>query len=213
MKNRRCQPVCHEHTKAWHRHSAARRDQLSRASLVWPHHFPSKSRRLRGLRIPCPCPGTRFQTGTHPSALSSFSGLSSCAPVPPGAHGEAGRDCLAANTVSLPRAFYSGHTPPLRALKHQGVATPAPDTTPAPAEVPALAMVFVRWVTSVEGVSPRACCWVVKAPASTPFADDAERRPISGDRNQKLPRTRQQRSFPFRFRLPSISPARAFAPW
>lgn len=112
-----------------------------------------------------------------------------------------------------PASSYSGHTPPLRALKHRGISTPTPDTTPAPAEVPALAMVFVRWVTSVEGVSPRAYCWMVEAPASTPFAADAKRPPISGDRNQKLPRTRQQRSFPVRCRLRSNSPARAFAPF
>lgn len=90
----------------------------------------------------------------RPSALSSSSGLSARARHHPSAHEERNATALPRSRPA-PAGFYSGHTPPLRGLNHRGVAAPAPETIPAPAEVPALAMFSIRPITSVAGVTRR----------------------------------------------------------
>lgn len=51
-------------------------------------------------------------------------------------------------------SFYLSHTPSLLALKHSKLSLRAPDTTPAPADLPALVNVVVNTVTSVQGCYP-----------------------------------------------------------
>lgn len=77
-------------------------------------------------------------------------------PAPPVAHEE--RETTASPSHRPASAgFYLSHTPPLRGLNHPGVAARAPGTIPAPAEVPALAMISARPITSVAGVNRRSC--------------------------------------------------------
>ena len=75
-------------------------------------------------------------------------------PAPPVAHEERETTALPSHRPAS-AGFYLSHTPPLRGLNHPGVAARAPGTIPAPAEVPALAMISARPITSVAGVNRR----------------------------------------------------------
>lgn len=184
--------------------------------------LPSGSGLAASLPIKEPSPGGRgthspplparhaIQTGCTPSALSS-------SPAPVGAapgttrSARTGRDCLATDTAKLPLPVYLGHTPPLRGLNHRGVSTPAPGTIPAPAEVPALAMVFDQLFTSVAGVTRRACRRLCGAPAPP-----RSPRPLSGaispPRNQKLVGTRSATVFPCSVPSPVDLTGKGFPP-
>jgi len=131
--------------------------------------FHPRSRHRGGRRFPRPGPGACIQTGPperfSPSALSSSSGHSTYARHHPSAHEERDTTALPCHRPA-PAGFYSGHTPPLRAFNHRGVAAPAPETIPAPAEVPAFAVDFVRPITLVAGVTRRTCRRTSDASAS-----------------------------------------------
>jgi len=72
-------------------------------------------------------------------------------PAPPVAH-QRNAHCLASIPSGLPAGSYSGHSPRLRGLKHPADHGKAPGTSPAPAALPALAISFAPWVTSLEGI-------------------------------------------------------------
>lgn len=55
-----------------------------------------------------------------------------------------------------PVPFYLSHTPSLQGFKHGVISHTAPDTTPVPEDLPALAAIVALSVTSVEGVTPLA---------------------------------------------------------
>lgn len=171
--------------------------------------FHPRSRHRGGGKLPRPGSGACIQTGPpkrfSPSALSSSSGLSTCARHHPSAHEERDTTALPCHRPA-PAGFYSGHTPPLRGFNHRGVAAPAPETIPAPAEVPAFAVDFARPITLVAGVTRRTCRRTSDAPASAQLPC-SRWSTLSRGRNQKLPSTRRRPAFPVRLRLRSNSPA------
>ena len=57
--------------------------------------------------------------------------------------------------LRLPANSYSGHTPSLEDFKHAGCHAHAPGTTPAPQDLPALAIDFIHWVSLLSGVTRR----------------------------------------------------------
>jgi len=57
--------------------------------------------------------------------------------------------------LRLPANFYSGHTPSLEDFKHAGCHALAPGTTPAPQDLPALAVDFIQRVSLLSGVIRR----------------------------------------------------------
>ncbi len=56
-------------------------------------------------------------------------------------HANGSRLPCRAHRRTIRSSFYLGHAPSLQGLKHQGVSALAPGTNPAPADLPALAMV------------------------------------------------------------------------
>lgn len=90
-----------------------------------------------------------------------------------------------------PAPFYLSHSPSLRRLKHRELSPPAPGSRPAATDLPALVMIVLHFVTSVQGCYPSRFGHAVRPSfrsgvVSSSAVSGAE---ISGGRNQRLPLT------------------------
>lgn len=209
-KNRRCQPVCHEHTSAVHRRSAAKRKNSPESFRLAASPFNQEAGGFRGQRIPCPFSGTLFQTGKLVSPFVVLRTFVLRLGTTRGAWRNGSRLPCREHRLASASFLLRPHSP------SGGFVTgmsPSRHRIPLrrPQEVPALAVDFVRWVTSVEGVSPRVCCRLYRASAPPRFPRRQARFLHPETRSWWIPG--QQRSFPVRYRLPKNSPARAFAPF
>lgn len=138
-----------------------------------------------------------IQTGTNPSALS-------LSPDPKGSvpgttrSTRTSRHCLAAHLARLPPASTQA-TLRICRVDRRGVSAPAPDTTPASADFPALSVVDGRSVTSGEGVAPHA--FVAVRPGFRLGVVSALARDFRGQEPEAPPYPCSGNAFPVRHRL------------
>lgn len=111
-------------------------------------------------------------------------------------------DCLAARTArsftlapaKMSTEFYSGHTPPLRHLKHLVDLFQAPATRPAAIAAPALVMLFILRVSWLRGCDPSAPVGCMSDRQVGIVSAEVFHPAISGNKTQKLSLTQQPRS-------------------
>lgn len=202
------------HTSPARRHSAARRKRPpGRFRLATKLLAVESARRLRS-----PEHGRGERRSASP--LSRFVHLDGSKPVGPFVlayvFGTTRRHQRSATALPLdrlpPGRFYLGHTPTLGGLNHEACERPAPDTTPAPRELPRLVVVVADCVTSLAGVTPRGTRLYLDPPGPRQFARRIAFE-ISGDRTQKLPLTHGRVLFAVWHRLAVRLPASPHGPF